>query len=117
MADPLPLLAIGGLRVAFTARGRRVEAVHDVSLTVGAGEVVALVGESGSGKTTIARAVMGMLPDTATIEAGSVVFEGETLTGNESRFDRIRGRRIGWIPQDPMCSIRCTASDGRSPSR
>ncbi|TMV36398.1 ATP-binding cassette domain-containing protein, partial [Thioclava sp. BHET1] len=51
MSGADPLLAVSDLTIAFRADGQRVEAVHGVSFTVGAGETVALVGESGSGKS------------------------------------------------------------------
>jgi peptide/nickel transport system ATP-binding protein len=101
-----PLLAIRNLSVSYTTRDRTFDAVRSVSLDLGRGEVVALVGESGSGKTTIARAVMAMLAPQAKITGGSIRHEGQELIGlGPKEYDRVRGRRIGWIPQDPMVSL------------
>ena len=60
--DAPPVLSIENLNLAYRLRDGWRRVVHDVSLTVGGGEVVALVGESGSGKTTMAQAVIGLLP-------------------------------------------------------
>ncbi|RJG40452.1 ABC transporter ATP-binding protein [Mesorhizobium sp. DCY119] len=101
-----PLLAIRNLSVSYTTRDRTFDAVRLVSLDLGKGEVVALVGESGSGKTTIARAIMAMLAPQAKITGGSIRYEGQELIGLSPReYDRVRGREIGWIPQDPMVSL------------
>lgn len=100
------LLSIRGLSVSYTTRDRTFQAVKSVNLDVGRGEVVALVGESGSGKTTIARAVMAMLAPQATIIGGSILHEGQELIGLSQReYDRVRGKQIGWIPQDPMVAL------------
>jgi peptide/nickel transport system ATP-binding protein len=91
------LLDVTNLSVAFRDGRRRIEAVRDVSLSLRAGERLALMGESGSGKTTIAMAIAGLLPDTA-IVGGSVAWPG--LTGGA-----LPGRDIGVVFQDPMSSL------------
>ncbi|WP_190193232.1 ABC transporter ATP-binding protein [Streptomyces minutiscleroticus] len=60
-----PLLTVSGLRKVYEGAGRRVEAVRDLSFTVGAGEFVCLVGPSGCGKTTLLKCVGGLLRPTA----------------------------------------------------
>jgi len=108
-----PLLALTNLRIAYRSGKTRVEAVRGVSLSVAAGEVVAVVGESGSGKSSIAHAVMGILPDAADVE-GAIVFEGAELLGlNERDWSRVRGRRIGWVPQDPIVALNALQQVGR----
>ncbi|MCG2623332.1 ABC transporter ATP-binding protein [Arthrobacter sp. I2-34] len=98
-----PLLAVRGLRVEYEP-GRA--AVDGVDLDLKPGEIVALVGESGSGKTTLARSILGLLPATARIAAGSIDFDGTDLAGlTEKQLTRIRGRRIGLVPQDPGASL------------
>ncbi len=87
--------------IEYEHRGTKNRVVHDVDFTVSPGEILGLVGESGSGKSTIAKAVLGLLP----VAQGSLRIHGEDLTrlaGGEAR--RIR-RRIGVVFQDPAASL------------
>ena len=80
--------------------------VRDVSLEIQPGEVHALVGESGSGKTTIARAIIGLLPDGITATAGSIRFAGRDLARLDEPARRaLRGAAIGMIFQEPLVSL------------
>lgn len=98
-----PLLSIAGLEVRF---GSAAPAVCGVDLTVGHGQTVALVGESGSGKSTTAAAVLGLLPPGGRITAGRILFDGRDITSADRRLLRsIRGREIGYVPQDPMTNL------------
>jgi peptide/nickel transport system ATP-binding protein len=104
--DQEPLLEVRGLRVEYTGAEGPVTAVDGVALTVARGETVAVVGESGSGKSTTALAVTRLLPSTARITDGSVRFRGTdlaTLTDGELR--PLRGRAIGFVPQDPGVAL------------
>src|ERR1700742_2999395 len=102
-APAAPLLSVQGLEVRF---GAHVPAVCGVDLTVGRGQTVAVVGESGSGKSTTAAAILGLLPPGGHITAGHIVFDGIDITAADRRLLRsIRGRRIGYVPQDPMTSL------------
>jgi oligopeptide/dipeptide ABC transporter ATP-binding protein len=103
------VLRIEGLRVRYapTSRAAREAGVGDVlagvDLTVGAGEIVGVIGETGSGKTTLARAVMGLVPPVG----GSVRFEGREVSGLRGRARR-SFRRAGGIQlvfQDPLRSL------------
>ena len=99
------LLALEHVDVGFAAEDGRVSAVSDVSLSVSEGEVFGLVGESGCGKTTLAMALMGLLPATADV-AGSVRFQGLELLGlSPDELRKLRGDRISMIFQDPMTSL------------
>lgn len=99
------LLAVDGLSVGFGRRGRTVEVVTDLSFSLAAGEAVALVGESGCGKSVTARALLGLLPDSARLQ-GRVVFEGIDLLQTSSAVLReVRGRRVGFVFQDPMTAL------------
>ncbi|WP_405374933.1 MULTISPECIES: dipeptide ABC transporter ATP-binding protein [unclassified Microbacterium] len=100
------LLAVRDLTVAYRMGDREVEAVHGIDFEIGAGEVVAVVGESGSGKSTIAHAIINLLPPNARVTSGSIHLEGEQLSGRpEKHWRSVRGRRIGLVPQDPSLSL------------
>ena len=97
-----PLLSVEGLQVGFGEHA----AVRDVDLTVLPGQTVAVVGESGSGKSTTAAAILGLLPPEGRITAGRIVLDGRDIAGADRRTLRsIRGRAIGYIPQDPMTNL------------
>jgi len=96
-----PLLALDGVSVDFGP----VSAVKDVSLEVSEGEIFGLVGESGCGKTTLAMAVMGLLPAAASVH-GAIRFEGEdVLTRSEADRRKLRGDRISMVFQDPRAAL------------
>lgn len=80
-------------------------AVRDLSLEVRAGECLGIVGESGCGKSTIARAVLGLLPS-GTEVAGSISIAGIEVVGLPAReLRRLRGRVMGLVAQDPFGSF------------
>ncbi|MBB6350083.1 ABC transporter ATP-binding protein [Nonomuraea muscovyensis] len=96
------LLSVEGLTI--DAGGRR-PILHDVSLAVGAGEIVGLVGESGSGKSTIARSVLRLLPQRARA-SGRVLVEGDdVLTMSARQLRGLRASRVAMIYQDPRSSL------------
>ena len=99
-AAPSPILAIDQITCSYGSGARRVEAVSDVSLTIGAGEVVALVGESGSGKSTIGRAIVGLLPT----ECGAIAFDGVRLDSAGRRTPE-QYRAIQIVFQNPDSSL------------
>lgn len=104
--DSDPLLRVEDLRIAYRSGTGLSPALRGVSIDVGRGEVVALVGESGSGKSTLAHAVIGLLGDSARIESGTVDFAGERVDpGDEKALRRLRGARVGFVPQDPGLSL------------
>ncbi|AGW41903.1 ABC transporter ATP-binding protein [Leifsonia xyli subsp. cynodontis DSM 46306] len=108
-----PLLSITGLEVAFGPLGRRVPAVTGADLEIFPGETVAIVGESGSGKSTTAHAVIGLLPEGGTVTGGRILFAGEDITHADARrLEALRGREIGFVPQDPMSNLNPVWSIG-----
>jgi peptide/nickel transport system ATP-binding protein len=99
------LLHVENVGVNFSSGGGSVSAVHDVSLGISAGEIFGLVGESGCGKTTLALALMGLLPASATV-IGSIRFQDAELIGlSEERYRELRGDRMSMVFQDPMTSL------------
>ncbi|MFI9505558.1 dipeptide ABC transporter ATP-binding protein [Nocardia sp. NPDC052566] len=104
--EPAPLLRIDNLQVRYRSDDGPVTALAGASLTVARGEVVALVGESGSGKSTLAQSVIGLLGANAEIAGGTVAFDGEPVDYRSERaLRRLRGARIGFVPQDPGLSL------------
>ncbi|WP_155767879.1 ABC transporter ATP-binding protein, partial [Mycobacterium asiaticum] len=98
-----PLLSVEGLQVRF---GNDEPAVRGVDLTVLPGQTVAIVGESGSGKSTTAAAILGLLSPGGQITGGRIVFDGRDIVGADARLLRsLRGREIGYVPQDPMTNL------------
>ena len=110
-----PLLRVRDLNVSYSTAGGDVSAVQGVNLEVRPGQMTAIVGESGSGKTTSAMAAIGLLPSNATIDAGTITFDGRDITSLRRRqWRELRGRRIGLIPQDPNNSLNPVQTIGAS---
>ena len=112
-SNEVPLLQVENLRVSFTqySRGtqrREIEVIHDISLDVKKGEILAVIGASGSGKSLLAHAIMGILPKNAST-AGKIRYKGKEI--GESDKEKLRGREISLIPQsvsylDPMMAVK-----------
>jgi peptide/nickel transport system ATP-binding protein len=110
-----PLLSVEDLRVRFTLPEGIVEAVKGVSFQVMPGKTVALVGESGSGKSVVSQSIMGILPKTASISSGRILYRDPAsdsevidiaaLNPNSAAMRSIRGGRISIIFQEPMTSL------------
>ena len=110
-----PLLSVRDLNVSYSTGRGEVPAVRGVNLAVYPGQMTAIVGESGSGKTTSAMAAIGLLPSNATIDAGTITFDGRDITSLRRReWLELRGRRIGLIPQDPNNSLNPLKTIGAS---
>ena len=92
-----PLLQVEGLSVSYGSH----EVVSNVGFELGRGKSLALIGESGSGKSTIARAVLRLLPRTGQATGRIAVDGQDILQLSERRFRHLRGRAVGFVPQDP----------------
>ena len=106
-AEKAPFLSVKDLTVYYTVSKIDTKAVNGVSFTLDRGETLGLVGETGAGKTTIAKAILGILPTPpARLIGGQIDFEGQTLTRlPESEMLKIRGDKISMIFQDPMTAL------------
>jgi oligopeptide transport system ATP-binding protein len=107
MSDDQPLLRVDDLHVSFKTDEAQIRAVRGVSFDVYPGETVGLVGESGSGKSVTNLALMGLVPKPpGRIDGGQVHYAGKDLLRlGEREMQRIRGRRIAMIFQDPMTAL------------
>ena len=103
------LLTVEDLRISYPRPGGSGDdktVVDGVSLTVERGEVLGLVGESGSGKSQTAFAVLGLLPNEAEVTADQMSFAGKELLGvSQAALNSLRGRGIGYVPQEPMSNL------------
>ncbi|MFK7855297.1 MAG: ABC transporter ATP-binding protein [Granulosicoccus sp.] len=102
----MTILSITDLHVGFRSRFRTTPILRNVNLSVNQGEVCALVGESGAGKSMVAKTILGLLPQSARVQSGKVLFDGSDLLSLRPRaLSNLLGRRIALIPQDPMVSL------------
>ena len=100
-----PLLRISRLHLELRSGRGTVRPLRGVDLDVGHGEVVGLIGESGSGKTLTALSVLGLLPESRSVE-GRILWRGRDLVGAPERaLRRIRGADVGVVFQDPLSSL------------
>jgi peptide/nickel transport system ATP-binding protein len=109
----VPLLSVNNLRVTLqTARGA-VDALRGISFAIERGETVGLIGESGCGKSMTALALMGLLPERASI-SGSILLDGGELVGlPEDEWCKLRGARIAMVFQEPMSALNPLHTIGR----
>ena len=97
----MSLLEVNNLTIAFGDK----KVVDSISFTLEKGSRIGLIGESGSGKSMTSLAIMGLLPDTATV-SGSITFEGQELIGLSDReHSHLRGNRMGMVFQEPLTAL------------
>ncbi|MDT8288073.1 MAG: ABC transporter ATP-binding protein, partial [Elusimicrobiales bacterium] len=90
----------------FRTEDEVVEAVREVSFTVERGKTHGIVGESGSGKSATCHAILGLTPENGVVGADRIDFQGKDIAGLQERdLERIRGKHIAMIFQDPMTSL------------
>ena len=101
-----PILRIRDLRIRFRTPGRRTTAVSGIDLELSEGEILAIVGETGCGKTVTGLSVMGLLPETAELEAEELRLLGrDLLTLHEDEWRAIRGTDVAMVFQNPTNSF------------
>jgi peptide/nickel transport system ATP-binding protein len=111
-----PLLVVEDLRVNYPGRGRRadpIKALDGVSLTIGAGETLAVVGESGCGKTTLLRSIARLIEPTG----GAIRLQGQDLARAPRRKLASLRRELGMVFQDPQASLNPRRRVGRTLER
>lgn len=109
------ILEVNNLHVSFHTYGGEVKAVRGVNFEVKKGETIAIVGESGCGKSVTAQTIMKLIPmPPGEIKEGSIIFNGEEICSkSDDQMEKIRGKEIGMIFQDPMTSLNPTMKVGR----
>ncbi|AGB31791.1 oligopeptide/dipeptide ABC transporter ATPase [Natrinema pellirubrum DSM 15624] len=109
----MTLLEVDNLKVTYETDDEPVHAVNDVSFTIDEGVNYGLAGESGSGKSTVAEALLGLLPGNGTVERGTIGFDGKDLTAlSEAERRDILWEDIAYIPQSAMDSLDPVMSTG-----
>ena len=108
-----PLITVENLNVSFPGRSGITQAVRDASFTLGR-ERLGIVGESGSGKSTLGRSLLGLIPRPGIMTAKRMEFGGENLlTFAEADWQRLRGRRMSMVMQDPKYSLNPVQTVGQ----
>lgn len=107
MEEKNNLLEVRDLRVVYNTQDGRVEALNGVNLELKTGQTLGLVGETGAGKTTLAKSIMGLIPNPpGKVTGGEIIFEGkDLLKATEQEMRKVRGAEISMIFQDPMTSL------------
>ena len=102
-----PLLEVRNLETAFDIEGTDYNAVDNVSFTVKPRQIVGVVGESGCGKSVMSLSIMKLLPKgIGKVKSGEIIFDGVNLEKmNESQINKIRGKDVSMIFQEPMTSL------------
>ena len=112
--DKNVILSARDIVVEFDVRDRVLTAIRNVSLDLVEGEVMALVGESGSGKSVACKTIMRILSSNGYIKDGQILFDGKDLTKiSEKDMEKVRGKDIAMIFQDPMTSLNPTMTIGK----
>ena len=100
------ILEVKNLNIGFDLSDGFRQAIYDVSFNLQKGETLAIVGESGCGKTISTMSILQLLPETSKIKSGEILYNGQNLLSfNQKQMQKIRGKKIALIPQDPMTSL------------
>ena len=103
--NKMSLLKVKNLNISYPTRKETIVASKDVEFTLERGEILGIVGESGSGKSTIANAIINLIDPPGEITSGSIKIDNDELRDNEELIQEIRGKKIGFVFQDPQTSL------------
>ena len=101
----MSLLEIKNLNISYKTRKETIVASSNVNFTLERGEILGIVGESGSGKSTIANAIINLIDPPGLITGGTIKIDNKELQNNEEIIQQIRGKKIGFVFQDPQTSL------------
>ncbi len=108
------ILRVENLKVSFIDDNAVDETINGISFSLRKSEMLGIVGESGSGKSLMSLAIMGLLPEKATVSGGSILYMGRDLTElSEAEYCRLRGRKLAMIFQEPMTSLNPLLTIGK----
>ena len=100
------MLEIKNLQTKFRTDNGEITVLDGVSFQINKGETIGVVGESGCGKSVTSLSIMGLLPRTAQITRGEILYKGENLVGySKDQMRKVRGKEIAMIFQEPMTSL------------
>ena len=101
----MSFLEIKNLNISYPTRKETIVASKNVEFSLERGEILGIVGESGSGKSTIANAIINLIDPPGEITDGSIKIDNIELRSNEEIVQNIRGKKIGFVFQDPQTSL------------
>jgi peptide/nickel transport system ATP-binding protein len=107
-----PLLEVRDFQVELITDAGIIRAVDSVSFSIHRGETVTIIGESGSGKSTTAMGILRLLPEDLAVLSGTVLIDGVDVTADPKAIDKVRGKTLALIPQDPMTALSPVHSIG-----
>ncbi len=100
------LVQVENLTIQYQMKTRVFTALEDMHMTIDRGQIIGVVGESGAGKSTIGKAMLGLLDENAHIASGHITLDGTVVSDQpEAFYQNIRGKRVGYIYQNPMTAL------------
>ncbi len=106
-------LTVSDLSVGFRTRRGVVPAASNISFQVGRGRTMCIIGESGSGKTSVAMALLRLLPPNGEVRGKAELAGVDLLACSQAELEEIRGRRVGVVFQDPSRALNPVLTVGR----
>jgi peptide/nickel transport system ATP-binding protein len=107
-----PLLEVRDFQVELITDAGIIRAVDSVSFSIHRGETVTIIGESGSGKSTTAMGILRLLPEDLAVLSGTVLIDGVDISADPKAINKVRGKTLALIPQDPMTALSPVHSIG-----